>query len=594
MNAVGNWSLQMPGFNQPLNAFPDPNVLSGYYSGFPNALDPEHLEPGYLNKLLTKREINMMRIMNIITDKPEWERKVFDEHIIAKWREEVAKSGQDASPKMMDWIVKELQWKAGILQQSGFVEVFDAGVVKSDTAVSKELQRALKEAVLPFENVPKEEKDYHPGSDDKVVDLVHPSLFPVIYGRTYVLPDRTIGLDDCIDSMGEGEWLERPKEAEATPEAVYPYYILQRLHPAVLSTKFQWLPCDVKLIDDGRCQILSYINNAHPVKHRALYEVVEKILAQTVPLWEQSLSEKEFFNERIKFTKVEYEDDGTDEPKHPEGHEETDSEEYDRLYDEYEDRMVAWYKARKIIQPEPGEFKPRESEEKAIFLKHFPEGKIQVIVKLANIELTPEKPDYEGGSWHIEGQLNERIAASAIYYYDSENITPSSLAFRHRGMDDMMDISYEQSQHEFLQQIYGFHEDFRNHNIELITQELGSVVSKEGRIITFPNTLQHQVSPFSLADPSKPGHRKIIALFLVDPHLRIISSANVPPQREDWRPETQKHGEGAQQVLDGEAVNSITMEEAKAYRVELMAERGLQSQKNNDAFQTGEFCLCEH
>jgi hypothetical protein len=160
-------------------------------------------------------------------------------------------------------------------------------------------------------------------------------------------------------------------------------------------------------------------------------------------------------------------------------------------------------------------------------------------------------------------------------------------------MDDM-DISYEQERHEFLQQIYGFHEDFQNQNNELITQELGSVVSKEGRIITFPNTLQHQVSPFSLADPSKPGHRKILALFLVDPHLRIISSANVPPQREDWRPETQKCGEGAQQVLDGEAVNSITMEEAKAYRFELMAERGLQSQKSNDAFQMGEFCLCEH
>jgi hypothetical protein len=343
--------------------------------------------------------------MNIITDKPEWERKVFDEHIIAKWREEVANSGQDASPKMIDWIVKELQWKAENLQQSGFVEVFDAGVVKSDTAVSKELQHALKEAVLPLENVPEEEKDYHPGSDNKVVDLVHPSLFPVIYGRTYVLPDRTIGLDDCIDSMGEGQWLYRPKEAEAIPEAVYPYYHPKKVHPAALSTKFQWLPCDVKLTEDGECQILSYINNAHPVKHRALYEVVEKILAQTVPLWEQSLSEREFYTERIKFTEVEYEDDGKDEPVYPEEPEDADRKELSRLYDEYEDRMTAWYSTRKIIQPEPGEFKPREFEEKANFLKHFPEGKIQVIVKLANIELTPEKPDYEGGSWHIEGQL---------------------------------------------------------------------------------------------------------------------------------------------------------------------------------------------
>jgi hypothetical protein len=45
---------------------------------------------------------------------------------------------------------------------------------------------------------------------------------------------------------------------------------------------------------------------------------------------------------------------------------------------------------------------------------------------------------------------------------------------------------------------------------------------------------QHRVSPFRLADPSKPGHRRFIALWLVDPHKRIISTANVPPQRLDW------------------------------------------------------------
>ena len=60
---------------------------------------------------------------------------------------------------------------------------------------------------------------------------------------------------------------------------------------------------------------------------------------------------------------------------------------------------------------------------------------------------TPEKPEYKGGSWHVEGMLNERIVASGIYYYDQEcvtiqtswgpalthifrNITSSELAFR--------------------------------------------------------------------------------------------------------------------------------------------------------------------
>ena len=36
-------------------------------------------------------------------------------------------------------------------------------------------------------------------------------------------------------------------------------------------------------------------------------------------------------------------------------------------------------------------------------------GKLQIIVKLANIHLTPEKPRYEGGSWHVEGQMNENM-----------------------------------------------------------------------------------------------------------------------------------------------------------------------------------------
>jgi hypothetical protein len=37
-----------------------------------------------------------------------------------------------------------------------------------------------------------------------------------------------------------------------------------------------------------------------------------------------------------------------------------------------------------------------------------------------------------------------------------------------------------------------------------------------------------------LKDPAKPGHRRFIALWLVDPNVRIISTANVPPQQLNW------------------------------------------------------------
>lgn len=108
----------------------------------------------------------------------------------------------------------------------------------------------------------------------------------------------------------------------------------------------------------------------------------------------------------------------------------------------FEARYYAWRDARPVLQPEPGTFETPEErswnlwkkdqeavkiegepldEDREGFLnvrargmvdlrKDF--GKIQIIVKLANIHLTPEKPNYGGGSWHVEGQANEAMYGS--------------------------------------------------------------------------------------------------------------------------------------------------------------------------------------
>ncbi len=343
----------------------------------------------------------MMRAMNAITDKTDWAKKVFDESITRKWWEEIAQSGQDVTPKMMDWIVKELQWKAEILVNEGLVQVFDNGVVKSDTPVSEEIKAALKEAVMPLQNVPEEQKDYHPGSDNKVVDLVHPSLFPVVFGRTRVLPDRLLGVEDCLDRIGEGTVLPVMESEDNVPAYMGRYP--RSNHPAAMSTKFQWLPCDVEWMENGQCRILSYINNAHPVQHRALYGSVERVLAQTFPLWERSLAEPPLEGKRIEYTGVEYMD-GYATENEPES---VNPPEDPVEAESWTDPQAEWWANRKIKQPEPGEFKVPDPEydERIDLRSAFPDRTFQVIVKLANIELTPESPDYEGGSWHIEGQL---------------------------------------------------------------------------------------------------------------------------------------------------------------------------------------------
>ena len=46
----------------------------------------------------------MMAIMDKITDKSEWDKKVFDDTIMQKWRQEaLATQGMDVSEKMLDW-----------------------------------------------------------------------------------------------------------------------------------------------------------------------------------------------------------------------------------------------------------------------------------------------------------------------------------------------------------------------------------------------------------------------------------------------------------------------------------------------------------
>ncbi|KAJ5356553.1 Protein of unknown function DUF4246 [Penicillium concentricum] len=561
--------------------------------GFPNALDPNHMQA--LNDIVTHREILMMRVMNTITDKSNWDKKVFDEHITSKWREEIRKSGQDVTPKMMDWIIKELQWKAGIFQETGHVTVFDVGVVKSDNAISSQLQQDLRQAASLFENVLEAQKDYHPGSDQKVVNLVHPSLFPVVYGRTRVLPDQVIGVDDCLSSMGQGTMIPISSEEESLVasdhESMTHYHIQPRL-----SRKFQWLPCEVD-INDSECEITSYINNVHPVEHRGLYDVVEKIIARTIPLWDQSLT-RGSDRHRIPYEEVEYGDPVGPEPMRPQHADDNFDE------DEYLERHEEWEFSRPILLPEPGDFKVYplwDSYQVTLDTGYFGHSGIQVVVKLANIELTPEKPDYEGGTWHIEGQLNERICATAIYYYDNQNITESSLSFRQRGTE-LDYIEHEQDRHEFLQDVYGLRTNGDWNGTE-VTQELGGVVCQEGRLLTFPNSVQHKVSSFSLADRSKSGHRKILALFLIDPHRRVISSANVPPQREDWAPESSTivnnvHPQASTNLPDttGQDVPSsaMSMKEAEAYRLELMEERSVRAVENNDVFENGSFNLCEH
>jgi len=111
-------------------------------------------------------------------------------------------------------------------------------------------------------------------------------------------------------------------------------------------------------------------------------------------------------------------------------------------------------------------------------------------------------------------------------------------------------FSFEHEYHDWFSEVFGCQQKGP------ILQYVGDVPTNEGRLITFPNVFQHCVLPFQLLDKTKPGHRKVLTLYLVDPHIRIISSANVPCQQREWWAQ-EIRGQGLFQTLPAEIHNEV-------------------------------------
>ncbi|KAG8927824.1 hypothetical protein FRC01_006879 [Tulasnella sp. 417] len=534
---------------------------------------------------MTLTDLRMIDLSYALRSKPSWWTKSKDPAIRAKWKEEALqheiRDGK-LSEAEVDWVLDELEDFAKMRDDAtGIQPSCHVRVYESDQLVSEPLKSSLITAARIFEDVPEEDKDWHPRSDNMVLDLVHPSLFCTVYGRTLAWTT-----DD--DGKRHLKLLEPPVRDQDS----WSY-----------SDKFSWIPTDFQLGENGEpAKVLGHINNVHPEHHKELIPVIEGLVGRFSLLWDRVLTDLYPENEatlpargRVVGMYKWTEDENTAPRPHWREYEVLGGDEYNRRYS-------AWEESRVISVPTVDKQGYRGSGGDVAHRAHtysIQGKKVQVIVKLANIHLTPEKPEYPGGKWHVEGMANERIVASGIYYYDSENITESQLAFRHPV--PFGDVAYEQSDGRGIKLTWGLEEG------EGSNQVVGAVKTLANRCIAFPNIYQHQVSSFKIIDPIKPGHRKIVALFLVDPENRIPSTTDIPPQQAHWAREAifdslVKDNESVKVTLPVELVdmvadnvdNVMTLDEAKANREQLMDERTAFVGVVDEMHFAAEFSFCEH
>ncbi|SGZ50035.1 CIC11C00000005104 [Sungouiella intermedia] len=504
----------------------------------------------------------IVELSNQIRAKPAWTTKYKNSDIVSKWRNEFDEQEHKSEHvgQVFDYVIRELEWYDKVestrpeFSDKKFKIGPDDRIVFSDGAIDDKTAKSLASGVAEFEKVTP--KDYHPGSDNLVVDLVHPSLFHLEYGRTKALND------------GQLEVVEFNEEIPKFKKGLSEWGI---------SKRFQWLPAELDLDKDSKTfSFGSYINNLHPLKYSNLYESIAEVFNQVVPGLNFSLAR--YLSEEYVRVPI---------PNYSEAYKEGFSDWEEKFWENYDhesfDESAHDEERKEFLRDFPPTYS-KDPVTKDFDVRDF--SKLKVVVKLANIELTPEKPKYAGGSWHVEGTINEDIVATVLYYYDIENIKDSKLSFR-GGSEDP---NYEQGDTLYCEHFFGLKDE------DKMTKFVGSVDAEEGRVIIFPNFFQHHVDPFELADPLKPGKRKILCFFFVDPHNDLVKSTrDVPPQNKEWVNDKElldKYFPG----VNLEEIATMTWEEALKARDELMAERTA-AQDGDDEWDfpyTRSFSLCEH
>ncbi|KAL7917333.1 hypothetical protein ACQKWADRAFT_307037 [Trichoderma austrokoningii] len=626
--------FQYPGVNLPMG--PKYVRLDERVPIYPIGLPRSRAADSYI---LPVREVAMMMLMNNLTDKPNWHEKVFDETIVAKWRHEAMTQSENGlfariiegkwnwgniplpecrivSEEAFEFCIAELRNKAKYFIETGLIPTFDSAgntIIKSDNLISNCLRDELVKAFETLRADQAADVDWHPRSNDMVQNLVHPSMYPFVYGRSKFLDEEQVGVKNAVEFIGEGRIVP---EIEVMPDygerfLSSNFMNTQNIVPKEYrSSLYQWLPANVTFRNDGTAEFTSYINNLHPEKYPAIYEAIEHAIDTALPAWDQCLRKNITYRHDIvagrSDSRFELITHANDEEEHlwtkamtfgiRDEYNEEEENGYvpSRAFNAYRNRWHKvhtsvgptvypgeWLQGREAILPEPREFAEIDYKPKRRLRKMFKEHGLQIIVKMASIELTPEKPYFPVGSWHVEGQMNERICATALFYLDSENVTDSHLSFRMQTDSYLQDkISTGQDQYNYLERVYGTGLG----NSGTCLQNYGDVKTPQGRLLAFPNVFQHRVSSFRLKDATKPGHRRFLALWLVDPHERIVSTANVPPQQRDWWTDDQNYP----------PESLMTAGEAQEHRLKLMDERSRHGVKVEREFQNISYNFCEH
>ncbi|OAJ39903.1 hypothetical protein BDEG_23700 [Batrachochytrium dendrobatidis JEL423] len=371
-------------------------------------------------------ELVTLHVLAYILNEPSWWISIGTPEIVQRWLSEMSNvaATMDQPSLDMDMVIslaRHLADTSVCTLDDGSIIVPGpvVGTLSSSNAIPMLLQARLVAHTRILEDIPEEHKDWlmtcrstttmgtsdtAVSSDKNELSLVHPSLFCLYYNHTMIKLDSRKNLQRMqppwSQFVGSGNQIARVPNRGITGPWL------------TRSLRFQWLPSEVVVSPSGVPTITSYINNLHPSHHSELYQDITDIFQQFIPLFEKQVSLLMSLPSISRLLTVNQSADSLNDLSSSDS-EESDDVSHGSTTDTSSDSTNA----------------PHTNIPKANV--SFKGRRLQIIIKLSQIHVSPNHPEYIGEQWCFDGNANEAIVATGIYAYDvSDMVTPPTIEFR--------------------------------------------------------------------------------------------------------------------------------------------------------------------
>lgn len=352
------------------------------------------------------------------------------------------------------------------------------GVCVVDNGVTAPLAELIDRQISELAS--KEPVDWHPGSNDCVRDLVHPSMYCFVKGKSSLSPvgEEILGrIETYNQAVSDGN-----EVADCSLEAINgPLKGLDRWGRLFEESKFQWLPSVFHVAENGRVTIRGYINNLDRLKYEGLYGSIARLFEAFVPMFEAV---------------------------------------YDYLP-----------RARPLPFHEDEMLESRNQPNTETSPQSLYGTDVRVITKIVDYELRA-KDDNVDGVFHVEGMSTDHILMTGIYIVSrDDDFLGGDLIFRRTFLD------FEGAE------LYETFPQCRHWKAEKIVEDgvrpIGTLRTPQGRMIVFPNSHIHKLSlmtrAFSDLTPDAPrpavSRRRVVVFWLIDPERDVLTTQEVPRQQ---------------------------------------------------------------